>query len=214
MAEDTTQVETAKPEAPSNEAGNTPAPSADNKSADVETAKKEAEQARLRANQLQNELDKIKADQEAARQKQLEEKEEFKTLYEQTQSKLNEIENAQAEAERRSALTAATDELFKEYPSNVVSLAKTAGLSLTDDSEEAKTALKEKLDAFKENVSPAPTVTPNNPSETQSAVTPEQIKSSMSEARKNETVVTRETMSNYILELPAIKRMKELANGA
>src|SRR6185437_14544568 len=63
---DTPTGETVTPEAPSNSTGTTTAPVTDNSSADVEAAKKEAEQARMRANQLENELKKVK-DVEAAR---------------------------------------------------------------------------------------------------------------------------------------------------
>jgi hypothetical protein len=217
---DTPTGETVAPTAPSNETGNTNTPPQVNVSADVEAAKREAEQAKIRANQLANENAKLKADQEAAHQRQLEEKEEFKTLYEQTQSKLKEIEDAQSERERQTQLNTSTEDLFKDYPPNVVELAKTAGLGLSDDSDAAKAALKEKLDAFKEKVG---SVTPsaNNPRQT----TPQQVNrgelvtrqnrfegSAMSQASaKGDDSLVRK----YISDLPAIQRMKEIAsNGA
>lgn len=219
MADTETNSETVTPQAPSNETGNTPAPTGQ-PSADVEQAKREAEQARMRANQLENELKKIQEEQEAARQKQLEEKEEFKTLYEQTQSRLREIENAQAEADRQATLTAATTEVFKEYPEAVVELAKTAGLGLSDDSDAAKASLKEKLDAFKAKVGgSAPTVNPNNPA----APAPTEINrqelvrreypgapSPMAEASARGDL---KPQYDYIKSLPAIERMKEIARN-
>lgn len=176
MADDTTPVETATPMAPSNEPGTAAVPPVDNSSADVETAKREAEQATIRNRQLENENKRLKEEQEATQRKQLEEKEEFKTLYEKTQAQLDEIKASQESATRQIQLTEATNTVFKGYPTEVVELAKTAGLSLSDDSEASQTALKEKLDAFKAKVIPGSTVTSNNPSTpTQQELTREQL---------------------------------------
>jgi predicted nuclease with TOPRIM domain len=190
-----------------------------NSSADVEAAKKEALQAQLRANQLANENAKLIAEQEAIRQKQLEEKEEFKTLYEQTQSKLNEIQEAQAAVERQGQLSSATQEVLKDYPANVQELAKTVGLSLTDDSEASKAVLKEKLDSLHKQVGGTVTAAgSNNPRQ----LPPQDVNRqelttrnsdgispmAMASARGDESVVR-----SYIKGLPAIERMKEIARG-
>jgi len=187
--------------------------------AEVERLKKEAEQARMRANQAQNELDRIKAEQDAARAKQLEEKEEFKVLYEQTQSQLNEIRENQAAQERQTQLSTATQEVFKDYSANVVELAKTAGLSLTEDSDEARTALKGKLDIFQAQVGgTTPKAGASNPRQTTpNPVSREELVTrnaegvspmALSMARGDESVVR-----SYIREIPAIQRMKEIARG-
>lgn len=205
---DTTPVETVTPEAPSNETGNTNTPSQVTVSADVEAAKKEAEQAKLRAAQLANENAKLKEAQEAIQRKQLEEKEEFKTLYEQTQARLAEIENEKAEQERKSLLEQASQNVLKDYPANVVELAKTTGLSLSDDSEAAVAIFKEKLDAIKSQVGAVATPSANNPhNPAPAAATHEEL---MARMRGGDKAATYE----YIRELPAIKRMKEIANGA
>lgn len=209
MAEDTTTVETVTPAAPSNEPGTTPAPVTDNKSSDeLEAARKEAEQAKMRANQLANQLAEKEKAETAARQKQLEEKEEFKTLYEQTQSRLKEIEEAQAAQERQEELKEATEIVFKDYPANVVEVAKTAGLSLSDDSEASRVLLKEKLDAIKDKVPGSPTPRANNPHSPAPAA-PEKTEL-VNRMRNGDESATRE----YIRNLPSIQRMKELANGA
>jgi len=205
---DTTNVETVIPEAPSNEPGNTNTPPQVTVSADVEAARKEAEQAKLRAAQLANENAKLKEAQEAIQRKQLEEKEEFKTLYEQTQARLAEIENEKTENERKATLEATAQEVFKEYPANVVELAKTAGLGLSDDSEASVQLLKEKLDIFKKQIAPNPTPSPNNPhAPAPAAATHEELMARMRGGDKA-------AVNQYISELPAIKRMKEIANGA
>jgi len=206
---DTPTGETVTPEAPSNSTGTTTAPVTDNSSADVEAAKKEAEQARMRANQLENELKKVKDAEAAAKQKQLEEKEEFKTLYEQTQSQLDELKRNAEAAERQAELSKASQDVLKEYPQNVQELAKTAGLTLTDDSEEAVKALKDKLDTFKNTLGTGSTPRANNPR----VISPEQAthEETMAKIRGGD----KQALSGYIQELPAIKRMKEIAqNGA
>jgi hypothetical protein len=218
---DTPQGETVTPQAPSNETGTTSAPPQVNTSADVEAAKREAEQARIRANQLENELKKREEADAAARQKQLEEKEEFKTLYEQTQARLKEIEDGQAAQERQSALNSATETVLKDYPANVQEVAKTAGLALSDDSEAAQAVLKEKLDAIKTQVGAvSPTPSSNNPHQPAPGVTDrheltkrnEQGISPMAAAGANGDD---RVIKSYIRDLPAIKRMKEIAqNGA
>lgn len=218
---DTPQGETVAPVAPSNDPGNTAAPIQVNSSADVDTAKREAEQARIRANQLENELAKFKQAQADAEKRQLEEKEEFKTLYEQTQSRLREIEDAQTAQERAKQLATATEAVYQDYSPTVVELAKTAGLSLTDDSEASQAALKAKLDVFQKQLGTAPaTPTSNNPhtpapasATRQELVTRNQDGVSpmaLAGAKGDESAIR-----SYIKELPAIKRMKEIAqNGA
>lgn len=221
--EETPNGETTNPAAPSNAPGTSSAPVTDNTtSAELEAARKEAEQAKMRANQLANQLAEREAAEAAAKAKQLEEKEEFKTLYEQTQARLNEIQETQAAQERQAQLSTATQEVFKDYPANVVELAKTAGLALAEDSDEARTTLKGKLDAFQAQVGgTAPKAGANNPRETTpQVVNREEMVArahpgaespmAMSMARGDESVTRA-----YIRELPAIKRMKEIArNGA
>lgn len=158
-----TGAETVAPVAPSNEPGNAAVPPVVNSSADVEAAKRETEQARMRANQLENELKKVKETQEAADRQKLEETQEFKALYEKSNADLKALQETQERELRQTQLNTATEEVFKEYPTEVVELAKTAGLSLNDDSEAGTAALKEKLDAFKARVSPNASVSSSNP---------------------------------------------------
>lgn len=164
MAEPAAPAEPATTPAPSNEPSTPTVPTPDTSSADVEQAKKVAEQANMRANQLANELQKIKDNQSEAERKQLEEKEEYKTLFEKADAELKAAREAREADEKQRSLSTETDSVFKDYPANVVDVAKTAGISLTDDSEAARTSLKEKLDAIKGKVGTVSTVTPSNPS--------------------------------------------------
>jgi vacuolar-type H+-ATPase subunit E/Vma4 len=129
---------------------------------EVERLRKEAEQATMRANQLANQL-KAKEEAEAAQKaKELEEQNEFKTLYEQEKARREEIETAQAQAERQAAVKAASDKLFSEYPEQVKALAEEAGMSLSSVDDDAVAAFKAKLDKVSGMVA-APKVTANNP---------------------------------------------------
>lgn len=216
MAEDTTPVETGTPQAPSNEPATAAAPTQVNSSADVEQAKREAEQARIRANQLENENKKLKEAQDELQRKQLEEKEEFKTLYEKTQAQLDEITATQESQARQAQLTEATNGVLKEYPAEVVDIAKTAGLALSDDSETAQTALKEKLDAIKAKVGGGTAVTSNNASTpAQQELTREQLVTKGEDgvsplawagAKGDESVARK-----FAGSLEAVKEMKRMA---
>lgn len=218
MKPDTLPSETVTPSTLSNENSIVTAPITDNSSAVVEDAKRKADQANLRANQLQNELDKIKLAQSESQQKQLLEKEEFKTLYEQTQSRLDEITNAQTAKERQEEITAATNDVFKDYSPDTIELAKLAGLGLSDDSDSAKAVLKEKLDAFQAKVgNNAPTVLSNNPRQT----APQTVDAATLVARDHvggESIMAMESAKGnikpqleYISGLSAIKKMRAMS---
>lgn len=130
---------------------------------EVEKLRKELEQAQMRANQLNNQLEaKAKAEEEA-RQKQLEDQNEFKSLYEQEKTKREAIENERQEAETKQALRLSEETIFAEFDPTAIEVAKEAGLSLTDDSDEAKAALKAKLEKIAQKVVTTNKVTPNNP---------------------------------------------------
>jgi len=116
----------------------------------------------MRANQLENELKKFKDAQEQAKAKELEEKEEYKTLYEQSQAELNRQREEREQSERQKTLNAEKDALLADFPEAVKAIADEAGLQLTDDSDEAKATFKAKLDKISEQVGDTAKVTPNN----------------------------------------------------
>jgi len=143
--EDTPQGETATPQVLENNTNpsvTTPVVNTDAQ----EMLRKEAEQAKMRANQLENELKKFKDAQEQAKAKELEEKEEYKTLYEQSQAELNRQREEREQSERQKTLSAEKDALLADFPEAVKAIADEAGLQLTDDSDEAKATFKAKLD--------------------------------------------------------------------
>lgn len=131
--------------------------------AEVERLRKEADQARMRASQLENELKAKREAEEAEKAKRLEENNEFKSLWEQSEAKRKEMERQMEDQQRNQALEQGTQEVFSQFPTDVVELAKETGLSLTDTSDEAKVAFKEKLDRIAARVVTSQPVQASNP---------------------------------------------------
>jgi len=128
----------------------------------IEELRKKAEQAEMRANQLANQL-KAKDDAEAAAQaKQLEEQNQYKTLYEQEKAKRTQIEADGAAAEKAATLKTEADKLFAQYPEQVRSLAQEAGMTLSDTDEASIDLFKQRLDKVNGFIK-SPKVGPNNP---------------------------------------------------
>lgn len=206
---DTPNGETANP-GDSKTEGQTTAPTQGNAvdQSQVEQARKEAEQARMRANQLENELRQAKEAEEARKAKELEEKEEFKSLYEQTKSQLEEIKTAQEKAQRETEINAAKSEVFNGFSQEVIEIAEEAGMSLSDTSDEAKAQLKEKLEKIQTKVAKDNGNTPNNPSTTSSVGSQEQI---INEMRYGTPQQKQQAKATAINNLVAIQEMKRQA---
>lgn len=130
---------------------------------EVDKLKKELEQAQMRANQLENEKKKRDEADAEAKRKQLEEQDEWKQIAEQERIKREELENERQEAERTQTLKFAEDTIFAEFSEDAIEVAKEAGLSLKDDSDEAKADFKTKLQKISDKVVNSNKVTPNNP---------------------------------------------------
>lgn len=210
--DDTPTGETVTSEAPSNDANPTAAAPANAVDpAEVERLRKEKEQAEMRANQLANQL-KAKEEAEAsAKAKQLEENEQFKELWEKERQEKEALIAEREAAQHKAELTSATDNLLQNYSPAVQELARTAGLSLNDDSDEAQADLKAKLDTFASKIgsprveanNPAPTV----PTETSNDRDLETMRMNNVPRKVNEAA-TRKVISG----LSAIKEMKKM-NG-
>lgn len=203
---DTPTGETVTPEAPSNNVTPTATPAVNAVDpAEVERLKKEAEQARMRANQLENELKKRTEAEEAARLKQLEENEEWKSVAEQERAKREALE-AEREAETRNReLKQATNQVFSQFPAEVIEIAEETGLGLNDTSEEAQAALKAKLEKIATKVVTEKKVTPNNPQNpTPPAAGRDQLIQNMRAGDKN-------ARQQVISSLEAVKVMRQMA---
>lgn len=173
--------------------------------AEVEKLRREKEQAEMRANQLANELKAKSEAEEEARRKQLEENEEYKTLYQREKEERERLENERKDAAKKAGVSTAQSEIFAKFPKEVVEVAETAGLSLADDSDEAKQQLEERLKTLADKVGPKKTPGANNPGQV-TQVEPEraQILDGM---RRGDPGATRQAIST----IPALKKMREIA---
>lgn len=129
---------------------------------DADMAKKEAEKARMEANMLRNKLAEIEKAEATRRAKELEEQNEYKTLYEQEKAERERLIFEREEAERKATLQAEQVTVLAAYPEEVREIAIDAGITLTENSDEAKAQLKSKLDKIAEKIGGAAKVTPNN----------------------------------------------------
>jgi len=163
MADTDNQSETAKP-GDSQTTVTTSAPTTGNAvdQAEVERLRKEAEQARMRANQLEKaEEARLKAEEER-KAKELEEQNEFKTLAEQEREKREKLEKDIEERDRREALNKAKSDTLKDYSDDVKEQAEDLGIDLLSDDESDVEAYKAKLDKIKASFENTGRVTSNN----------------------------------------------------
>lgn len=175
-------------------------PPVDNSNAD---AAKALAQKDMEINMLRNNLDKANKEKEAAARKELEEKEEFRTLYEKEKSEREAIQNERAEAEKKTQLEVDVKEIFSKFDSNTVEVAKSAGLSLEDTTEAAKTALTERLQSIADKVK-SPGVTGNNP-----APIPEGQNLNSAEVLKSISYGNKDAKREFIRQSPSIQAVKQ-----
>jgi len=205
MADTPKEGETGNQESLENKGKNDTAPVGNSvDTAEVERFKKEAEQSRMRANQLENELkakNKLEEEAEAGR---LEKQNEFKALYEQTQAKLKAVEDEKETRVQQEQIGQESSKVLKDYPTEVVELAKDTEISLVDTSEEAIKSFKDKLDKINSKVVKSKKVLPNNPNtapvNVQQNELLERVRSGDKEAR-----------FQVVSELPAVMEMRRQA---
>lgn len=171
--------------------------------AEVERLRKEAEQARMRANQLEKEAEARKKADEEAEAKRLEEQNQWKEIAEQEKAKRLELETAQEQAQRKAELEAAKAAIFKDFNQDVVELANDAGLDLADTSEEAQDKLRATLDRLQAKISSETKVTPNNPN-----TPPVDDRAKLLEQMR---YGDREARAKVISSIPAVEEMRRQA---
>lgn len=164
---------------------------------EVERLRKEAEQATMRANQLANQLKAREDAEAAAKAKELEESNQFKTLYEQEKAKREAAEAAQADALKQATLKAKAEEVFAEFPAEVKTLAQETGLTLADVEEDAVAAFKAKLEKVGSLIK-QPKVTANNPGNAttptaQQPANPEEMKTMLNDPKRFEEYLRKNT---------------------
>ncbi|TAK94386.1 hypothetical protein EPO05_06430 [Patescibacteria group bacterium] len=143
----------------------TPAPApvtvADN--GEAEKLRKELEQAKMRENQLANQL-KSKEEAEAkAKEAELAEQNQYKELFEQEKAKREALESEQTQAEKQAELEKAKAEALSGYSNDVKEAAEEMDINLTDTDEASVSKYKEKLEKLSARVTGETKVTPNNP---------------------------------------------------
>lgn len=143
------------------------APAKDNTqlSADADALKK-AQQLEMERNLLRKKIDALEKEKSERERKELEEREDYRSLAERAIAEAEALRKEKEDAEKSQAVKLATETVYSGFDAKVVEIAKTAGISATDDSEEAQAALRSKLEAIQEKVgiTKQPTPTPNNPS--------------------------------------------------
>lgn len=169
-----------------------PAPVKTEDNAAVEQLRKELEQTRMRANQLENEKKSREEAEAKKKAEELEENNQFKTLYEQEKTKREAIEAERQENEQKAELEKARQEVLKEYSDEVKSLAEEVGLDLTAADEAAVSSFKEKLDKINTRVASTGQVRPNNqptPNQ-QPELSGDQLREALQDENKFHEIVT------------------------
>jgi len=128
----------------------------------VADAIKKAEQAQMEANMLRNKLKAIEDADAARKAKELEDQQEYKTLYEQEKAEREKLAQERELESFSQTLKSEEAKITAAYPQEVLEIAKELGFSLTDSSEEAVATFKSKLDKVSEKVGAKGGVTPNN----------------------------------------------------
>lgn len=172
MADTDTQVpETVAPQ-PLENINSVPQPAPEQGNAELEAIRKEAEQTKMRANQLANELAEAQKKIAQAEQAKLQEKEDYKTLWEQANAQLQEVVTTQEQQAFKQEVAKKESEVTSQYSEEVLEVAKTAGLTLTGVDEESTQEFKAKLDKISEKVG---STAKNRPENRQDHVNPDTV---------------------------------------
>lgn len=169
MADTPKEGETVVQEPPKNDVTPVAAPEPQvnsNDSSELDKLKaelKEANQKAMRVGQVENELKRIKDAQEADQRKQLEDQEQWKEVAEQEKAKREELEKGNQDRETQEALRISKEAIFAEFSPEAIEVAEEAGLTLSEDTDDAKATLKSKLEKISQKVITGNKVTPNNP---------------------------------------------------
>lgn len=179
--------------------------------AEVERLRKAAEQATMRANQLENELAAKRQAEAEANAKKLEEDGQLKEALAAERAEKQRLLDERDAAERSALLNKETGDVLSKYSPAVVDIAKTAGLSLVDDSDEAKADLSKKLDDIAAKLGGQAKVESNNPPVSAPQT---QSKEALIGAMSDPSLRPRDRDAaglKYIGGLETIKAMKEAA---
>lgn len=130
--------------------------------AEVERLRRELEQKDLRNRQLENEKAEAVKAEEQRKAKELEDTQQFKTLYETEKAEKERLEREKTDADKKAEVKAEADKLLGEYSPEVRKLASEVGLNLTDTDDASKKVFTDKLEALNAPFG-GKKVQPNNP---------------------------------------------------
>lgn len=183
--------------------------------AELQEQLKKERQERMAQNAELNRLRKAEEDRKAAdaeaERKKLEENDEYKTLADRERERAEEAERKLAERDKAETLGKAQKEILGGFPQNVADVAATAGLTLTDDSEEGKAAFTEKLNAIAKKINADKKVKGNNMRPEAPDTSAESV-DAINRIRFGDR--SAETWHKVLKDNPGIRGMKKLAENA
>lgn len=141
----------------------TPAKEDKGSEGEVDKLRKDIKKIEMERNMLRNELDESAKAKKAAEEEKLKEKEEFRTLYEQTSSKLEEANQQLEKIEKEGEIRQESNKVLQDFSIDVQQTAQDLGITLSDTSEEAKTEFKNKLDNINKRLGTEGGVSGSNP---------------------------------------------------
>lgn len=162
-------------------------------------------------NRLREEKKKREDTDAAAERKRLEENGEALELARREKDRADAAEKALTDREKSEALQKGTAEIFAKYPNTIKKVAQTAGLSLLDDTEEAKTALTEKMDAIAKDINGNQRVRGNNMPPQEQQTDPNRA-TALKKLKFGDK--SQETMHELLKDNPGIVGMKRLYENA
>jgi hypothetical protein len=206
---DTPNGETAPLDAVKNDATQ---PTTTNTDADQRFAEiqKKLEQAEMRARQLENEKKEREKQEEVARNKKLEEDNEFRTLYEREKAQREALENEREENEKLQGISKLKSEIFAQYSPEVIEIAEAAGMTLYENSDEAAEQLKSRLDVIKSKVAvePVKKVIGNNGNIDTAT---DDDRDAYLKMRFDDSTIAKQARQSVISKLPALDEMRRNA---
>jgi hypothetical protein len=178
---------------------------------ELEKANKQRELDAQRIAQLENEAKARKTSDDEAERKKLEEDGELAELAAREKKRADDLEAELSDKAKNEALDKAKTEIFGKYPKTVQNAANIAGLTLTDDTEEAKATLATKLDDLAKIVNNGQKVRGNNmvPDPTPADPTRDLALKRLKFGDKSH-----ENMHELLKDNPGIKKMKRMYEEA
>lgn len=190
-----------------------PLPDNTTQTADAATLQAQLQKLEMERNMLRKQKDALEKEKSEKTRTELEEKEDYRTLAERAQAELDTLRRERDAADNEATVKTATADVYKDFPENVRKIAETAGMNVTDDSDEAKATLKTKLEAIKAQVGTVtgtPVVPGNNPAPSINPETPDRSEL-IGKMRFDNHRTREEAVRTAVGSLDIIKTMKQMS---